>query len=150
MSYLSFERVSGNDPDFRRALASANLPTDDLEEPGRTFFRFSIGKQTIGYGGFETCADGALIRSIVVLPERRGMGEGRALTEQLLAHAADAGVRNAYLLTTDATGFFERLGFERIARSAAPPAIRATRQAAALCPSTAVLLRRSLIRCPRP
>ena len=60
----------------------------------------------------------------------------------LMRRAYDAGARQAYVLTGDseARGFFNRLGFEAIDRSAAPAAILATRQASELCPASATLL----------
>ena len=58
----------------------------------------------------------------------------------------DAGANTAYLLTTDAVQFFERMGFRRIERSAAPADILSTRQAALLCPSTAALMARRTLR----
>ena len=58
--------------------------------------------------------------------------------------AARGGVRRAFLLTTDARAFFERLGFTAIDRKSAPSEILATRQAAGLCPASAVLMVKAL------
>lgn len=66
------------------------------------------------------------------------------MAEAILHEAATSGARAAYLLTTTAAPFFERLGFTRIERADAPPAILTTREATALCPSTATLLARPL------
>jgi amino-acid N-acetyltransferase len=49
-----------------------------------------------------------------------------------------------YLLTTTAPDFFAGLGFRRAGRKTAPPAIRATRQFATLCPASAVLMHLNL------
>jgi N-acetylglutamate synthase-like GNAT family acetyltransferase len=50
----------------------------------------------------------------------------------------------AFLLTTSAAPFFESLGFARIDRTAAPEAILRTRQAASICPASAVLMVKDL------
>lgn len=135
--------VQSGDPALHEALASANLPTEDLTDEGRTFYRFEVDGRTIGYGGLELYGEDALLRSVVVVPEARGKGIGRAVTEQVLARASDAGARNAYLLTTTAEAFFGHLGFARVDRTDAPGAILNTRQATTIC-SSAALLRRSL------
>jgi N-acetylglutamate synthase-like GNAT family acetyltransferase len=44
--------------------------------------------------------------------------------------------------TTDAAPFFDWLGFAPVSREAAPDALRRTRQFSALCPASAVLMRR--------
>lgn len=128
------------------ALLGAALPVDDLQRPGRRFFRFASAGTVVGYGGFELYGHDALLRSIVVLPEARGRGMGAAIVERLVAEVAAAGATRAYLITTTATAFFERHGFRAIDRSAAPPAILATAQAAEICSTTAPLLMRTLER----
>ena len=81
---------------------------------------------------------------LVVLPHARHRGIGGGMFALLLRRAFDEGGRDAWLLTTTAAPFFERAGFKPIERSAAPATILATRQAASLCPSSAVLLGRRM------
>ena len=135
--------IAADSPDLRAALDAAHLPTDDIAEPGRRFFRYDDGDEPVGYGGYELYGEDALLRSVVVLPAQRGKGLGRDLAEAVLAEAAAAGARHAWLLTTTAEDFFAHRGFTRIDRNAAPQAILETRQAATIC-STAALLTRAL------
>jgi N-acetylglutamate synthase-like GNAT family acetyltransferase len=135
--------VTGSDAALVAALIEARLPTEDLNNPGRTFFRVERDGETVGFGGFEAYGGDALLRSVVVVPERRGRGDGRAVTEAVLAEARQAGVERAYLLTTTAEAFFARLGFDRTARAEAPAAILGTQQATTIC-SSATLMRRAL------
>lgn len=137
---LAAEPISSTDAGFRAALAEANLPADDLDLEGRRFFRFVADGRTVGYGGFEPHGANALIRSVVVLPEARGAGYGRAIAGLLAAEAGRAGAREAYLLTTSAEAFFSHLGFATIARAEAPAEILETPQAASMC-TTAPLMR---------
>jgi len=60
---------------------------------------------------------------------------------RLLDLAGGLGAGEAWLLTTTAADFFAALGFSRVPRDAAPPAVRATEQFARLCPESAVLMR---------
>jgi arsenate reductase len=143
------EPIAAGANELRAALTAENLPVDDLEGEQRLFFRFSENGSTVGFGGFELHGDNVLLRSIVILPQARSRGLGRATTERLLRRAFDAGARNAYLLTTSAAPFFERNGFRPIDRRDAPADILATRQAASLCPSSATLMVRSITREPK-
>lgn len=126
--------------DLRAALSTARLPVDDLAEPGRRFYRFDDDGRPIGFGGLELHGAIALLRSVVVLPESRGQGHGQAIVSALLAQAVHLGVAELFLLTEEAAPFFERLGFSHIDRTAAPAAIRQSRQAQHLCPASASLL----------
>jgi arsenate reductase len=138
-------RLSGDDPALDAALRTAELPTDDLAEPGRTFFTYrTTGGTALGFGGYERLGRDVLVRSVIVLPEARGKGTGRNLLALLLRRAFDEGARTAWLLTTTAPGFFEKAGFRRMPRADAPAAILATREAASLCPVSAVLLARTI------
>ncbi len=143
MSTLSPRQISGSDGGLKEALIAAELPTDDILEGGRRFFSFTNAGSVIGYGGFEPHGAYALIRSLVVAPEARGHGYGRAIAEVLLERARSAGCREAFLLTTTAAEFFRHLGFEVTARDHAPIAILETPQAKTIC-STAALLHRTI------
>lgn len=141
---LALEAIDGSDREFRAALVDADLPVDDLEEPGRSFFSLSRGGTRVAFGGYELHGEDALLRSIVVLQGHRGQGVGETATEILLERARLDGARRAYLLTTSATPFFEEFGFHRIDRAVVPQTILATRQASALCPQTAIVLEKTL------
>jgi arsenate reductase len=144
---LTDTRILGNDAALHAALHSEDLPTADLDEPGQTFVAYRTPDgAVVGFGGYERLGIHALIRSVVVTPEARGKGIGRRLLALLLRRAFDDGVRQAWLLTITAATFFESMGFHRIARSEAPDAILATREAASICPISAVLLTKVLTR----
>lgn len=139
---LSAAPIAADDTGLRDALVAADLPTEDLAEPGRSFFRFDRDGDVVGFGGFELYGPDALLRSVVVVPERRGTGVGTDVSQQLIALAREAGAEQVYLLTTSAAGFFRRLGFAQVDRIEAPAAILSTQQATTIC-STAAMLSRS-------
>lgn len=143
--FLRDEKITGRDPGFIAALKEADLPTDDLTEENRTFFSYrSLAGAALGFGGFELYGKDAFLRSIVVLPDGRGKRTGRNLVPLLNYRAFRDGARTAWLLTTTAPDFFEKIGFKRRAREEAPAAILNTRQAKSLCPVSAVLMSRTL------
>jgi arsenate reductase len=130
---------------FLSALQAAGLPTEDLREPGQAFFAFRDADRTpVGFGGYLLADGNALLRSIVVVPSKRRHGLGSDLLAVLLPLAAAGGAHTAWLLTTDAEGFFARHGFQRKDRTEAPPAIAAAPQFTSICPASAVLMCRPL------
>ena len=123
MTDLRLVNVSMPEQAFLAKLLQAEqLPTDDLGSGPARFFVLVDGDRWCAVGGVEAY--------------------GHEMVDRLLKEMAARGVRDAYLLTTTAADFFARLGFVGIDRAAAPPAIAATAQVAALCPAEAVLMRR--------
>ncbi|HLO79116.1 MAG TPA: GNAT family N-acetyltransferase [Magnetospirillum sp.] len=139
------EEVAGSTPELAQVLAQAGLPIDDLDEPGRRFFRFTEGGRLVGFVGWEA-GDGtdALLRSLVVVPARRGAGDGTQMINWALTRLAELGFTDAWALTTTIEPLARRLGFARADRAAAPQIVTRSRQFAQLCPSTALLLHRRL------
>ena len=140
MTDLILSPIPACDPHFRTALRSALLPTDDLDEDGRSFFvlRNGVG-EALAYSGLEACGIDLLLRSMVVIPERRGQGMGRVLAELTIAKA-DRGA-DVYLATTAAAPFFRTVGFETVSRADLPSAVLSTRQLSGLCPASATIMK---------
>jgi len=128
-----------------RLLAECGLPVSDISplHPVR-FFGIRRGDELAAVAGVELYGPDGLLRSLAVSPRYRGIG----LARQLVAHAgqvvASEGVHSLYLLTTTASEYFGRLGFELVSRADAPSAIQATTQFSGLCPSSAVFMRKSV------
>lgn len=121
------------------ALDAAGLPTSDVRDEARQFFRFD-DTSTLGFAGIEGEGVDRLLRSVVVLPCRRHAGAGTALVATLERMARSQGVHRLHLLTTSARPFFERCGFTIVDRASAPAAIAASREFRSLCPSSATYL----------
>ncbi|MDR6758616.1 N-acetylglutamate synthase-like GNAT family acetyltransferase [Mycoplana sp. BE70] len=142
MSDIRLEPVPGGDPELKLALSASGLPTEDLESPGRSFFRaVSSDGGTIGYAGIEACGDAVLLRSMVILPEHRGRSLGRSLVQATLK--AIDGSTPVFLATTTAAPFFEGCGFIVVERGDVPPAVLATRQLSGICPASATIMKLS-------
>ena len=125
-------------------LEAEGLPAGDLDEPDVQLFVFLRGGDLVGFGGLELHGVDALLRSVVVEPTQRRAGVGRAIVEATLAEARRLGATRAFLLTTMSESYFRRLGFSSIDRALAPEVILSTRQAAGLCPSSAMLMAKGL------
>jgi arsenate reductase len=139
--------VPAEDPALAAALAGAGLTVADLAEDGtnRVFFAYATtGRSPVGHGGLELLGEDALVRSLAIRPEARGRRAGAAALAILLRRAFGFGARRAWLLTTDAAGFFGRAGFVAVAREEAPAAVRGTAQFRTLCPASATLMGRAI------
>eukprot|EP01035_Chromulina_nebulosa_P042390 gene42390-57376_t len=55
--------IPADAPELRAALDAAELPTEDIAEPGRRFFRYDDGGEPVGYGGYELHGEHTLLRS---------------------------------------------------------------------------------------
>ncbi|TCL62687.1 arsenic resistance N-acetyltransferase ArsN2 [Rhizobium sp. BK251] len=140
MSDIRLEPVPGSDAGLKQALSASALPTEDLEDAERRFFRaVSPDGFTVGYAGIETCGNAVLLRSMVILPEYRGRSFGRALTEEILKTLGESSA--VFLATTTAAPFFENLGFVVVERADVPPAVLATRQLSGICPASATIMK---------
>lgn len=131
LSAITLIEVPGQDEGLCAALRAADLSTDDIKDDGRTFFRaVSNAGQTIGYAGIERCAGDALLRSVVVLPEHRSEGLGRAIVQATLQKVCLSS--EVFLATTSAVPFFSTLGFTEVPRTVVPATVLATRQLASI------------------
>ena len=128
------------------AMLDANkLPVDDLSEPGVELFCKCEGDQPVAAIGLERRGTSGLLRSLVVLDEKRGQGIAQSLVSEVEAEARQTGLSGLYLLTETADEFFSKAGYERADRSAAPAAIKETRQFSSLCPASATFMCKSFI-----
>lgn len=145
MSRVQFSAVTPGAHDvLRLALDAARLPTDDLGQPGRTFFKLSDDRGPIGFVGLEGEGTDRLLRSLVVLPSRKRQGHGGLLVAHIEAFARRDGVERLHLLTTSVADFFRSRGYRPAERASAPAAIAATAQFTSLCPGSAAYLLKDL------
>lgn len=120
-------------------LEAAGLPTVDVLEGGRRFFRFD-DRRLVGFAGIEGRGPDCLLRSVVVVASRRGTGVGAALIEALETQAAFQGIERLHLLTATARAFFERCGYRMADRTTAPAAVASSAEFRSLCPASASYL----------
>lgn len=127
-------------------LVDAGLPTRDLnaEKLGAFLVARTGDGRIIAAVGCESFGADGILRSLVIHPDFRGLGLGKALTGAMEERAASRGVRALFLLTTTAPGFFPRLGYVSADRAAVPECIGATEEFSNVCPVSAVCMRKDL------
>jgi amino-acid N-acetyltransferase len=128
-------------PTIKALLAASDLPTAGVDDHWKTFLVARDGEKLVACGGAEAYQFVALIRSIAVEPEYRSHGLGRRIVRQLLDRLASRGLREFYLLTTTAEGYFKKRGFKPVDRDEVHPQILNSREFQDACPSDAICMR---------
>ena len=127
-------------------LTACQLPAADLTAESIANFHLAEAEdgQIVGVAGLDRAGSRGLLRSVAVAPHCRGKGLGEELVRRCETAALVAGVTEAYLLTTTASEFFRRLGYQEISRGVVPAEIAAHAQFRSICPATADCLGKKL------
>ena len=128
----------------RALLERSGLPTSDLESARPEFAVIRENDQVIAAGALQRFGSSALLRSVVVAPDRRGSGLGQAIVSELERMARSAQISRLVLLTQSAAEFFGHRGYRVIDRSTAPEDMRESEEFRSLCPSSATCMAKSL------
>lgn len=121
-------------------LQRTHLPAAGLPEHATHLWVAVRADRIVGSAALEVYGDAALLRSVAVEQGLRGQGLGVALTQAALERSRERGVREVYLLTETAADFFARLGFRRIPRAQAEPAVGTSVEFTTVCPASATCM----------
>lgn len=124
-------------------LASQKLPSADLDAK-TTLWALKQNGALLGVAGLEQYGKLALLRSVAIAPAWQKTGLGTHLIAQIEARAKAQNIAHLVLLTTTAEGFFAKLGYQNVARTALPEAIRQTSEFNGTCPASAVSMEKFL------
>ena len=142
---IEITRATSSDRENILALLKAHhLPTNDIETSKITFFVIAEESQVLACAGIEEFGDIGLLRSVAVQEEQRGKGVGSTLIDSVLVMAKTSGLKELYLLTETAEGFFERKGFSKLNRKLTPEHIKTSREFAEVCPASAIFMKKEL------
>ena len=126
-----------------RLLESCGLPTSDID-PGTQLFVMEDGDKVIGTIAVEYDYNDALLRSLSVEANYRNKGVGEELVSFIENYVRQQGVQNIFILTTTAEKFFSGKGYTPIERTEVPQFIQSTSEFSSVCPSSAVVMKKSL------
>ena len=135
-------------PAVEAFLTEHHLPTAGLGTDRSGLLLVEDQGHLIGTAGLEVHGRHGLLRSVAVAPAYRAQGIAGQLVAQAADYARQLGLTDLYLLTTTAEGYFTRLGFTPLPRSAAPAALNASAEFQGVCPDSAALMHRSLQETP--
>jgi amino-acid N-acetyltransferase len=125
---------------FRSLLRSSGLPADDLDFNRDLLVGYYEGNELVGTGGLEIYGPYALLRSLSVKMGIRGKAVGSAITEYLLAEAKGRSLKQIYLLTETARGFFLKKGFKDVNREEVPEEVKQSAEYSTLCSQSAAVM----------
>lgn len=81
-------------------------------DPVRSLFQAAFdGDHIVGFARFEPDEHGALLGSLYVEPAYRKAGLGQAIVEYVEELTRQRGLTQLFVFSTEAGGFFQRLGF---------------------------------------
>jgi amino-acid N-acetyltransferase len=129
---------------IRSLLESAGLPTSDLASARPEFLAIREEGKLVAAGALQRFGSSALLRSVVVSRDCRGMGLGGAMVVALERLAREARIEQLILLTETATQFFARRGYQLMERIAAPGDMQQSAEFRSLCPGSASCMAKRL------
>jgi len=129
---------------IRALLERSGLPTSDLESARPEFAVIRERGEVIAAGALQRFGSSALLRSVVVAPDRRRAGLGQAIVNELERMARADQISQLLLLTQTAADFFARQGYGVIERSTAPQNMQTSEEFRSLCPSSATCMAKHL------
>ena len=142
---MRIERAAPPDtPAVEALLAAASLPLEGAAEALATGVVARDDAGIAGAAAVEPYGEAGLLRSVVVAERVRGTGLGRRLVAAAEDLARERGIRELYLLTETAAGWFPLLGYEVVGRDEARAAVGGSIEFTMSCATTGVTMRRSL------
>ncbi len=113
----------GDLEDVISLLIDADLNIDGVHEHVGSFVVATDDDRIVACIGAEPFPFVALLRSLVVHPDYRGRGIGRRLVRQLIDRFASRGLREFYVVTENAEGYFKKRGFKPCDRDEVHPQV---------------------------
>jgi len=142
---VRIERATESDtPAVEALLAAAGLPLEGAVEALSMGVVARDGEAVVGAAAVEPFGSAGLLRSVVVAEPLRGTGVGRELVAAAEDLARERGLRDLYLLTETAGGWFPRLGYAVVSREEARAAVGDSIEFTMVCATTGVPMRRTL------
>lgn len=129
-------------------LEQGQLLTEDLPTGLPDFVIAKYEGTPVGVAGLERFGPVGLLRSVAVDPHHQGKQIAAQLVGRLLDAAQASSLQEVYLITNTADLYFERQGFQTVNRQEVPAAIQQTQQFSDLCPSSAIVMKRTLTKEP--
>jgi amino-acid N-acetyltransferase len=138
---MLIEKAKGRE-EIAAMLSAEKLPVDDLPEHPDNFFVATDNGRLTGVIGLEIYGDYGLLRSLAVVSEYRNKGIAGKLMEQLESIAKSKGLKELYLLTETAPGYFERKGFQKVTRNGVPEEVKTSSEFSHVCPVSAIVMKK--------
>ena len=127
-------------------LQSEKLPVADLSETLDNFIIAIHNNNIVGAIGLEQYDTCGLLRSLVVNRNHRNENVAGKLLIQLEEKASELGIHCMYLLTETAPDYFAKKGYEKIRREEVPALLQKSSEFSHICPQSAIVMKKHLIK----
>lgn len=125
-------------------LANEKLPVADLPDALDNFVVAMEDTVVIGAAGLEIYGAYGLLRSLAISEKYRGKGVANKLLEHIEVFAALKALKEIYLFTETAPGYFERKGYGKITRADVPAGVQQSSEFRHICPASAAVMKKKL------
>jgi amino-acid N-acetyltransferase len=122
-------------------LQNQNLPTYDIDEKVELYTVYYY-ENFIGTIGLESFNTEGLLRSVSLDSSSQKKGFGTQILSLFEAKIQQKGIKNLYLLTTTAKGFFLKNKYQIVSREDVSEPIRQTAEFKGVCPSSAFVMKK--------
>lgn len=129
---------------IKTLLEGEQLPVTDLPASLENFILVMVSDDAVAVAGLEVHGDHGLLRSLAVKAEYRNQGIADQLVQKIERLALERGLKDIYLLTETAAGYFTRKNYQTIIRDSAPEEIKRSSEFSSVCPQSAMLMMKSL------
>ena len=127
-------------------LKSENLPIDGINDDLENFLIAFENNIVYAAVGMEIYGNYALIRSLVVKNDSRNQG----LAGRLILNIEDQAIKHEvialFLLTETASTYFNKKGFNEIARTEVPIEVQQSNEFRYICPQSALVMKKSVVK----
>jgi amino-acid N-acetyltransferase len=141
---MIIEQVKDQREAIKAILLAEKLPVDDLPQTLDNFVAATEDGLLAGVAGLEIYGGYGLLRSLAVLPGYRNKGVAGKLVGRIESLAASRGLKELYLLTETAAGYFAGKGFQQVSRDAVPDEIKQSSEFSQMCPVSATVMKKPI------
>lgn len=138
--------TSADYPAIEALLIEAGLPLDGARGAFGTGVIARAEGRVVAGAALERYGRHGLLRSVVVAPDARARGVGRAVVAAAEALAIADGIDELYLITETAVDWFPRLGYAPIDRALAAEAVGESVEFTTACRDTGQAMHKSVRR----
>jgi len=115
--------TENDQPEVEALLRASSLSVEGIHDRIRQYIVARDKAGLLGCAGIERYGTTSVLRGLAVAQRARCAGLGELLISAIVADLRQTGVESILLQTTNATGYFERLGFRSINVSDLPPSV---------------------------
>jgi amino-acid N-acetyltransferase len=125
-------------------LTKEKLVVSDIPADLENFVIAVQDHEVLGTAGLEIYGEYGFLRSVAVRPDARNKGVAGKMIKQMETLASAKRLKEIYLLTETAPGYFEKKNYTRISRAEVPVEVQGSSEFSYACPQSAIVMKKTL------